>query len=557
MPKRIGLVTYETPFAPCGGIAAVMSRLPGALDRATKCPVGVITPYHRHIAPTTAARAEMDPVATVRVTRGPMGLDVDILRHPGRAGYAVPHYFVAPRDHSSFAGARHPYDVPAHELLEDALLFGVAVARATEAIAPGAQWLLMVHDWEAATAALAAQRDTHRVLLTLHNSYDCGVTDAQLAHHGIDAATCPGETVLQRVLGLPNVAGPVSTVSTQFAADLTEDVLQARIMAPHLQHLLRPRLRGIENGLFVERQVPDDCVAAMRRGDYQPFANWKHGRRAEALAQLDRLVPTETLPVWGDRRRFDRDSRAAWFVLAGRDDPRQKGYEVAAAAVTRFLESGGDARFVFFPMPGDLGLGALSFLMRLACRFPDRVLVMPFRWTDGYLAALQGGTYGVMPSLYEPFGMANEFYLNGLAAVGRATGGLLQQIVPFRTARCFTPAVQWRADRWSQPATPPTGLLCREPDDESAAEAWRELNAIEDDRADPTYDRAHARRTLPLINAMARALATAFDDAVTVYRNQPTLYYEMVREGMAHVERTFSWERSSREYLKAADALDW
>lgn len=458
MANRIGLITYETPFAPCGGIAAVMSRLPGALDRAARCPVVVITPYHRHIAATSAARAEMEVVATVTVTRGNTVLGVDILRHPGRRGYAVPHYFVAPCDHGSFAGSRHPYDVPADVLLDDALVFGAAVARVTEAIAPGADWLLMVHDWEAATAALTTQGTGHRVLLTLHNSYDCGVTDAQLIRHGIDAAACPGETVLQRALGLPNLAWPVSTVSTQFASDLTEDVLQARIMAPHLQDLLRPRLRGIENGLFAERQIPDDRVAAMRRHDYGPFAEWKRARRVEALTRLDRHVPTEAQPIWGDRERFDRDGGAVWFVLAGRDDPRQKGYEVAAAAVTRFLEAGGDARFVFFPMPGDLGLGGLSFLMRLACRYPDRVLVMPFRWTDGYMAALQGGTFGVMPSLYEPFGMANEFYLNGLAAVGRATGGLLQQIIPLRTARCFTSAVERRAAQWSHASTPPTGL---------------------------------------------------------------------------------------------------
>ena len=553
----IALVTYETPFAPCGGIAAVMGRLPAALDRTARCQVVVITPYHRRIGATSSARAEMKPAGSVTVQRAGEQARVDILRHPGRGGYVVPHYFLAPHDDGAFAGVRHPYDVPADTLLDDALLFGSAVVRATERIAPRAEWLLMVHDWEAATAALAAQGARHRAFLTLHNSYDCGVTDAQLARYGIDAEACPGETVLQRVLGLPSVERPVSTVSTQFASDLTEDVLQARIMAPHLQDVLRLRLCGIENGLFADRRVPDHCVAAMARDDYEPIAEWKRGQRAKALAQLDRHEPAEARPIWGDRSQFDRDADAVWFVLAGRDDPRQKGYEVAAAAVTRFLEAGGDARFVFFPMPGDLGLGGLCFLMRLAYRFPAHVLVMPFRWAEGYMAALQGGTYGVMPSLYEPFGMANEFYLNGLAAVGRATGGLLQQVIPLRAARFSTTAVERRAARWSPADAPPTGLLCREPDDESGVDAWRELVDVEDDVADPAYDRAHARRALPLLDAMARALAVALDDAVGVYRNQPTLYYEMVREGLAHVERTFSWERSSREYLRAAGALDW
>lgn len=29
MPKKIAFIAYEPPFAPCGGIAAVMGRLPG------------------------------------------------------------------------------------------------------------------------------------------------------------------------------------------------------------------------------------------------------------------------------------------------------------------------------------------------------------------------------------------------------------------------------------------------------------------------------------------------------------------------------------------------
>ena len=37
-------------------------------------------------------------------------------------------------------------------------------------------------------------------------------------------------------------------------------------------------------------------------------------------------------------------------------------------------------------------------------------MVLPFIFVEGYRAALQGAAFGVMPSLYEPFGMANEFY---------------------------------------------------------------------------------------------------------------------------------------------------
>ena len=60
--------------------------------------------------------------------------------------------------------------------------------------------------------------------------------------------------------------------------------------------------------------------------------------------------------------------------------------------------------------------------------------------------------------------MANEFYLNGTVAIGRATDGIVQQIVPLRGIASFGKAVEERASRWHSPDTAPTGLLCHEQD---------------------------------------------------------------------------------------------
>lgn len=159
------------------------------------------------------------------------------------------------------------------------------------------------------------------------------------------------------------------------------------------------------------------------------------------MTALDAHTPNEKEPVWGDKMRFRKDD-APWFVMAGRDDPRQKGYDVAAAAIEDYLAvHHGEpdcAQFLFFPIPGDEDLLGLEFLRALAGRYPEDIVAFPFIWLAGFTAALQGAAYGLMPSLYEPFGMANEFNLaGGCVGIGRATGGNLAQIVPLRATAAF------------------------------------------------------------------------------------------------------------------------
>ena len=236
--------------------------------------------------------------------------------------------------------------------------------------------------------------------------------------------------------------------------------------------------------------------------------------------------------------------------MAGRDDPRQKGYDVAADAVDEFLRRGGDARFLFFPMPGEEGLGGLNFLENLAHKYPESVLALPFRLERGYFEALQGATYGIMPSLYEPFGMANEFYLNGTVGIGRATGGLLQQIVPLREASSFNQAVRKRAERWHAASVEATGILFREKDNiSSATENWREINAPRHETGGRNWNRLQQRQMLALFNSMANELLLGMTDGVRIYREERNLYYKMLTAGIAHIQNDFSWEQAASEYL--------
>ena len=265
-------------------------------------------------------------------------------------------------------------------------------------------------------------------------------------------------------------------------------------------------------------------------------------------------------PVWGNIAKFVAKANASpdmpWFVLAGRDDTRQKGYDVAAEAIRNFLTKPGNddkAQFLFFPIPGDEGREGLLFLRRLAEDYRANILVLTFIFQEGYMAALQGAAFGVMPSLYEPFGMANEFYLNGAVGIGRATGGLLQQIVPLREVPSFAPEVDSPSSHWHSPSVAATGLLYRESDNNpDVVGHWKAFNGVQY-LSEPGQDRVAERRNYRLFADMAGALQQALADAIDVYREPLALnsmqpYYAMLVAGIGHIQRGFSWEWAAAEY---------
>lgn len=559
MSCKIAFITYETPFAPCGGVAAVVGRLPRYLQKASGLDTIVITPYHHQIKKT--ASLQMEQAGNVGVPFEDIEITVNIFRYEDDDKGLW--YFLLPDDRRFFAGKRHPYDVGesqdqiAKNLKRDSLFFGVAAAKSLHVIASGVQWILSLQDWEAATTALAlaTQENSHKSFLTIHNSYDSGaVSESELWSVGINPDHCIGPTgtlaatVLERAL--PLTTGPVFTVSDQFALDLTQDKFQAEVMAPHLQKLLRLRLHGVDNGPFADIAVTDDILLDAARGNFKPLQDWKMDMRENALEALEKHTPSEKEPVWGNFSEFMKDD-APWFVLAGRDDTRQKGYDVAVLAIERFLNRKGNARFLFFPIPGDEGIVGLNFLEQLAEEYPDSVLALPFIFKAGFFAALRGATYGIMPSLYEPFGMANEFYLNGTPGIGRATGGIIQQIIPLRAISAFSRAVREKAERWHTASAQPTGILYRERDDiVSALDAWKSINAAEYDNKGGAPNRVSERKNYALFQSMADELLVSIEDSIQVYHNDSRLYYRMITDGINYIRRSFSWKRAASEYAR-------
>jgi len=562
MSVKLAFVTYETPFAPAGGIAAVMGRLPHYVFKASGLETVVVTPYHHKIEKTASLPTQEVGQTLVDSPSGNLPIKLRLYKKD------VLWYFLQPEQPDFFAGHPHPFrvgethDEAARNLLRDSLLFGKATAKALQEIDQNADWILMMQDWEAATTALALSGTQHRMklFLTLHNSYDSPVTDEDMAQWGIQYNSCPGTTVLNRAI--PSAQRTIFTVSDQFAEDLCDDEFQSKIMAPHLNEMLRPRLLGVNNGPFADLAVGLGILRKAMAGKYEPIAEWKAENRKKALSSLKDFEPSPEKPIWGDRTKFNSDPSVCWFVMAGRDDPRQKGYDIAAGAVEMFLKDNGKAFFFFFPMPGDEGLPGLCFLKDLALRFPENVLVLPFIWSEGFFAVLRGASFGLMPSLYEPFGMANEFYLNGTPGIGRTTGGIIQQIVPLRGVACFSHTAEVRAAKWHGSSANPTGLLFRETDDiESSERDWHGINRAAYKLGGELPNRLEERRgiagdpDLPgyqLFRAMSDELRWALNDAVRLFTQCPDLYYRMVTDGINFIQRTFSWERAAAEYLRNA-----
>jgi glycogen synthase len=156
-----------------------------------------------------------------------------------------------------------------------------------------------------------------------------------------------------------------------------------------------------------------------------------------------------------------------------------------------------------------------------------------------------------MPSLYEPFGMANELCLNGTVAIGRATGGITQQIVPLRSVTSFSKSVQQRADNWHAREDSPTGFLYREADRFLTNEAnWQAINTTAY-RIDGGYpDRIEERNRFPLFNAMAKALENCINDAVILYQSKPEQYYQLIVNGIKYIQNNFSWEQAAQDYFR-------
>ncbi len=560
--KTIAYCVYENPFAMGGGVYQVAWNLALALESQGH-QVVLLSPLHSALA--TAP----DPRHLIRLQQIDVPFDHEqvaaelvepdwakiLSPAPGQALpppvharvrwvlVDAPGFFEADGGHDG----KSPYDhggsgAEERGLLLNSLFFCAAVPQALSALDLTRNVLVHAQDWELAATAITVKEallpppggqppllESGAVILTSHNPYDRYLPHSKLRL--ITERSWPGETICQRMIPLTDA--PVSTVSRTFARELTHDPLQAGVFAGHLQDTLQDQgIVGVDNGLFLQGSAPfsDEAVESARNGRPGEILEQKQARRLEMLRLLDDYRPAGVMGHLTGEPGCPAGTLGddvPVFMMSGRLDPGQKGFDLLARAVD--LLPRGACRVVLCPSQANPGDPFLDDLEQLTLTRPGEVVVYPMRMERGFFEFMAGATYTVWPSLYEPFGGATESYIKGTPLVSRATGGLAQQVV----------------DADADPARG-TGFLFAEDPTIPAAEdrleylsrGWRQIQ----ERRTPG-----SRQEVPLYWHLAGALAVALTRAALAFRCQPTLYGAML-SNLDAASKGFSWDRAVTEY---------
>ncbi len=526
--------TYENRFAKSGGLGAVTVLLPTYLKAANpNTNVMLITPFHSGIIDANQL-TPTDQRVTIQLEQHKY--DVEILSHsvPSDAERSVIEYYL--RSDGFFDAnnpLRDPYIFNASDpdendrlLRRNALMFCHAVPLVLKALGIDQNIVFHLQDWHTALIALTskfAMRDgilrSCGSVITLHNIFDCFIPWQELAQfmgnkalQHIQRQFPEGLTALQ--FALPLVDAPITTVSQSFARELTADKLQTEYFAPHLQPLLRRcRIIGIPNGPFVSFPAEFEPERPLT---IQKIREIKSKNRSALLQVLEQYHPAERIGelTYQAGTISQLPDSVPIIAMTGRLDLNQKGYDIALQCLEQFAAD--EIKAVLTPLAAKPS--HLDFIREAVSRCHGNVTVFPMRMEHGYRELLLGSSFGLMPSIYEPFGAALEYLVNGTVVIARKTGGLADQIID---NRC--------------------GLLYRETDQYYHIDHIREYFALAND--------LNARRANPWSQSMVTALQEKLAEAIHLYQHHPDEYYRLIIMGFKQA-RSFDWSITSESFSK-------
>jgi len=539
--RTIVFLSFENQFASLGGLAAVAHHLPLWLEKLNE-KVIFITPFHTKNIRTQEAleKGLLKPVFTKK--------SFNICNYHGEltcfehVGAQYSSYFLKIEDR--FFAGDNPYAYEdKNELLLDSLAFSAAVPFAMKQLGVTDNLIFHAHDWETALisitsklAVISSLLGQARTILTLHNSFDAGI--AQRYKTLFFGKNIPGETVLQ--CSIPLLNGPLTTVSTPFAHELRHDPLQKGIFTDHLQHVfsMNPPV-GVENGMFGEPHAPfsDSAIRASKAGEPEMILKEKLQMRKKLICELPNINDPHVI---GKLSITEQDTETPVFFMSGRLDFMQKGFDVIFHAFERLPR--GSAKLFFCPSSRNHDTG-LDFFKKFEARCRGDIIIVPYRISrDQYNIILQGSSYLLMPSFYEPFGAATEGLMNGTPVVARGTGGLWMQVNP--SDDMYVPSFYGDILDLDRRIECPTGFLYREDYPDSAAEKnWRELLNLP----------PSGRIKNPLFIAMVDSAQNALKMAVETFSNQ-VKYEIMIGNGIECVHQ-FSWQNAVEKYQKVYDTV--
>ncbi|UCH81143.1 MAG: glycogen/starch synthase [Nitrospiraceae bacterium] len=539
--EHIVFCSFENRFARSGGLATVITNiLPYLKELNTVQSVILLTPFYPHIMDGKKLR--------------PTGIkfNVQFSGKPVRAelyeytwSYTSPlkgsikEYYIGARGFFEASNSlKDPYiyiekskEQNNKALCRNALFYCKAVPSALGALGIRKNIIFHLHEWQTAFVSLTSKEAMlNRVLIsgatvqTMHNSYDSQISWKELK----SILTRPRRPSLARIseqslsayqIGLQLVDAPLTTVSENFAKELTTDIIQTKHYAPHLQNILKAnKTFGINNGMFVDFS-PE--FPKKDKHTLSEIKNVKLKNRKALLEILDCYHPKERFGelTYREKSIIKLPDNVPIVVMTGRLDPIQKGYFVLLRSIEKFARD--KIKFILAPLP--VNPAHLDYFYEIACKCRGNVTVFPLRMIKGYRELQTGSTFGVMPSIYEPFGAAVEYMASGTVVIGRATGGLVDQI----DNTC--------------------GFLFKED-----AVFYKPEN-IRDFIDSGTIMQANKINTWA--QSMADNLSLTLKKASEIYQNHPSQYYRLIQESFKKASR-FDWRKAAKKYFQVYNMVN-
>lgn len=525
--------SFESRFAKAGGLASVTTNILPYLKEVNRIPnVLLMSPYF----PNIMKKSKLVPSGvSFNVPFGNKSVSAELFEYtwkykqPAR-GSLKEYYLKADGFFKTGDKLKNPYiyidndkEKNSKAMDENAMFFCKAVPYALNSLGIKKDIVLHLHEWQTALIALTAKKAMVDNILhscgtvqTIHNSFDSSVPWELLANvddkaNKLKLTGFTGDMFSAYQIGLQLVDAPVTTVSGNFARELTSDVLQSKYYAPHLQNILvKNKTAGVNNGMFTEfsRDFPK-----RENHTISEIQKIKLKKRKALLHLLSVYRPVERFGelTYQNRSITRLPVSVPIIVMSGRLDPVQKGYDILLQTIERF--SADQIKVILAPMP--LSTTDLDYFYETACKCKGNVTVFPMRMERGYYELQTGSTFGIMPSIYEPFGAAVEYMASGTVNIGRSTGGLIDQI----DKNC--------------------GFLYKEDPVYYTVENIKSF--IE------SADIVQERKANPLAKSMAEKLYGVLVKAIDMYQNDPDTYYKMIINGFAKA-RKFNWEINAKRY---------
>ena len=538
--QNIVFCSFENRFAKSGGLAAVTTNILPYLKEAHKIPnVILMTPFY----PNIMDKAKLNPTGksfSIPFNNG--DVQVDLFAYTWNydkpaSGSVTEYYLKADGFFESGKTLKDPYlytevstQLNDHAMRESSLFYCMAVPQAMNILGIRENIVFHLQEWQTALISLTAKvamlnktLDSCGTAQTMHNSYDMFIPFDLLSQltDGLSRnklSSIPGDGLTAYQIGLQLCDAPVTTVSEHFAQELTSDILQTDYFEPHLLPIFRESgVYGIDNGAFMELSpnYPEKEETPL-----DELKKIKLQKRKALLKILSTYKPKESIGglTYNGRTISRLPENIPIVLMSGRYDPMQKGYDIMLRATEKFSED--EIKVIMTPLT--FHDPDLDYFYEVACKCKGNLIVYPFRVEKGYSELQTGVTFGIMPSIYEPFGAAVEYMANGTVNIGRATGGLMDQI----DAEC--------------------GFLYKE----SAV-----FYTIENIRSFvETGDIVQARKSNPWVQNMADNLYDVLKQAVYIYQYRPDDYYKLILNGFQRVN-SFTWGKNAGKYFEVYEKV--